>query len=396
MQKMPISMRKHIALLGDVNSGKSTLFNALLGRNLSIISDFGGTTTDPVIKAAELLPYGPVALIDTAGFGDDSVLGEERIKKTKEVLKRTDLIIYVSDINSDDNFDVSKYAIPYIRVFTKCDKSDKQRIDAVLKQNPDCVCLYNADSENIDLLKEKICGELKKQDEECDTLIGDLVESGGTAVFVIPIDEAAPKGRLILPQVQLIRDCLDNDIKVYIANEKTLRPALEDLKQIDLVVTDSQIFKFVSEVVPPQIPLTSFSMLLARQKGNFSQLYEGALQVESLRDGDTVLLLEGCTHNTTHSDIGRVKIPTMLEKKLGKKLNYEYYTGYDFPDDLSGYSLAIQCGSCMLNKKEIKTRLELFEKNLLPVTNYGIILAYLSGVAERASEIFRRNLGNNA
>ncbi len=388
MEKTPLSLRKHIAIFGNVNSGKSTLFNALIGQDVAIVSNVKGTTTDPVTKSMELIPYGPVAVIDTAGLSDDTELGAKRIEKTKDILKRTDLIIYTKDINSDEEIIILDNNIPFIPVYTKCDTASESVIIDKKKTEPNAVFLYNADAENLEKLKLKMIEELEKLNEESETLIGDLVEKNGSVVLVIPIDSAAPKGRIILPQVQVLRDCLDHDIKAYVTKETTLKEALDDLKKVDLVVTDSQAFKLVSEIVPREIPLTSFSMLLARQKGNFNQLLDGISAVRNLKDNDTVLVLEGCTHNTTHEDIGRIKIPAGLQKKLGIKLNFEYYTAYDFPKDLSRYSLAIQCGGCMINKKEINSRLKIMKENSLSVTNYGIILAYLNGILDRASEIF--------
>lgn len=388
MEKTPISMRKHIALIGDTNAGKSTLFNALLCQDVSIVSDVHGTTTDPVIKPLELIPYGPVALIDTAGLSDGTALGELRMKKTADILSRVDLILHVIDIqNPTENTLNTK--LPVIRVYTKCSLTHEETVNKLKNSCPDAVFLYDYSEPGLSLLKTKIIAELEKQQRDDETLLGNIVPGGSNVVMVIPIDSAAPKGRLILPQVQAIRDCLDHNIKSVVTKPDTLRETLSELSHIELVVTDSQIFKEVSEIVPPTIPLTSFSMLLANQKGRINQLIDGTSIIPDLCDGDEILFLESCTHSTTHDDIGKVKIPKLLLKKTGKDLHFTHVSGYDIPDDIEHFKLIIQCGGCMINKREIQSRLQLFEDKNIPVTNYGVVLAYLSGILDRASEIFK-------
>ncbi len=389
MEKTPISLRKHIALIGNSNAGKSTLFNALLGQDASIVSDICGTTTDPVVKPIELVPYGPVALIDTAGLSDGTALGELRMKKTAEILSRTDLILHIADVNGNIE-ELPHKKIASIRVFTKCDTADSRSLEQMKATYPDAVFISEYSQSELERLKTKIISELEKQQRDDETLLGNLVPQGSNVVMVVPIDSAAPKGRLILPQVQAIRDCLDHNIRAVVTKPETLNGTLSELKHIELVVTDSQAFKEVSELVPSNIPLTSFSMLLANQKGQINQLIDGTKAIPSLCDGDQVLFLESCTHSTTHDDIGKVKIPNLLLKKTGKSLHFTHVSGYDIPDNVDHFKLIIQCGGCMINKREIQSRLQLFESKNIPVTNYGVILAYLSAIVVRPSEIFNR------
>lgn len=388
MENTPVSMRKHVVITGKTNAGKSTLLNSLLGQETSIVSEIKGTTTDPVLKAMELIPYGPIALIDTAGIGDDTALGLKRTEKTKRMLDRADLVISVMDASEAD-VTPADTKLPYILVFTKCEKMSTAAADKLKAEYPDAVFMSDYCKTGLEELKGKMIAELKKQDRDDDTFIGDLLPEGSTVVLVTPIDSAAPKGRLILPQVQILRDCLDNNMTAYVTKENTLKDALDNLKKVDLVITDSQAFKLVNEVVPPSVPLTSFSMILARKKGNFKQFLDGAEHILKLKSGDRVLVLEGCTHNTTHEDIGKVKLPKLIEKRTGAKCIYEHRAGYDFPDNLDGYSLALSCGMCMINKQEINSRLEKLKKAGVPVVNYGIALAYLNGILDRAKAILK-------
>lgn len=388
MQQTPVSMRKTVAIFGETNSGKSSLFNGLLNQEKSIVSHISGTTTDPVEKALELTEYGPITLIDTAGFGDESVLGEKRMEKTNEVLSRADLVILTMDVRRNSLTDMSFGEIPVVKVYTKCDVADKSFLEKMVKENPDGIFIKDYSEQGLLELREKIADELKKQSRDDETMLGNIINPGETVVMVIPIDLAAPKGRLILPQVQTIRDCLDNGIKSVSVTPDLLEETLKELKKVALVITDSQAFAEVSRIVPEEIPLTSFSMLLANQKGRISQLIEGTRAIESLNDNDEILMLEACTHSTTHEDIGRVKIPTLLKQKTGKALNFTHLSGYDFPADIEKYKLVIQCGGCMINKKAIQNRLEILTKKNIPVTNYGVALAYLNGIVERASKIF--------
>ncbi|MBE7023195.1 MAG: [FeFe] hydrogenase H-cluster maturation GTPase HydF [Ruminococcaceae bacterium] len=389
MEKTPLSLRKHIAVFGKTNAGKSTLFNALLGQDVSIVSDVSGTTTDPVTKAMELIPYGPIALIDTAGLGDETELGEAREKKTMEILSRVDLVLYVKDISDKGQKEIDFGKTPKITVYTKCDLTDKNTVENVRKSDKDSIILTGYDNHALSELKERMVSVLKAMEQETETLLGNIVPEGGIVVLVIPIDTAAPKGRLILPQVQTIRDCLDYNIRTVATTVEMLEKTLSELNNIDLVVTDSQVFHKVDGIVPSNIPLTSFSMLLANQKGKITQLIKGTEIVSSLEDEDEILMLEACTHNTTHDDIGKVKIPALLQKKTGKNLRFTHLSGHDFPDDIEKYKLVIQCGGCMINKKAIQNRLKIFEEKGIPATNYGVILAYLNGILERAADVFK-------
>ncbi len=386
MEKTPISGRKHIAIFGRTNAGKSSLFNALLGQDVSIVSKVSGTTTDPVIKAMELIPYGPVALIDTAGMGDETELGKQRMDKSVKALDRADLVLLVQDVRADEEkYDFGE--IPVIRVYTKADLVDKSIVNAKAGKD-NTIVLKGYDNENLEPLKKMMVEVLSRQTSDDETMLGNIVSAGGRVVMVIPLDAAAPKGRLILPQVQAIRDCLDHNINAICTTPEMLEKTLAENGNVDLVVTDSQVFDKVSKVIPDSIKLTSFSMLLANQKGRIKQLIEGTKAIKELKDGDKILILEACTHSTTHDDIGKVLIPKLLRNKTGKILEFVHVSGYDIPEDLTEYALVIQCGGCMINKRTIINRLIRFEKLEMPVTNYGVVLAYLSGILDRAAKIF--------
>jgi len=380
MEKTPKALRKHVVILGRTNAGKSTLFNALTGQEKAIVSDTPGTTTDPVDAAMELIPFGPIVLTDTAGLGDDTALGAHRMARTAQVIRKADAAIYVQDGTDADRADYEAFRamkLDHLLVFTK-------------QPSTDTGTFFYEPGGDLNALRTALSEMLSKQQPEDVSLLAGLVPAGGHVVLVTPIDSAAPKGRLILPQVQALRDALDNSLTCTVCRETELEAALANCKRVDLVVTDSQVFPLVDTLVPKDIPLTSFSMLLARQKGDFGQLLSGVSAVEALPDGARVLMLEGCTHNQTHEDIGRVKIPMLLQKKTGKIFTFEYHSGYDFPADLSCYALAVQCGGCMLNKRELTSRLAQMAAAGLSATNYGILLAYCAGVLERSSAAFGR------
>lgn len=398
MQKTPNALRKHVGLVGDTNAGKSSLFNALLGQNAAIVSEERGTTTDPVLRAMELIPFGPIVLVDTPGLGDDTSLGSLRMNAAFASMRRCDLLIYAADAM---DFDWARYKqistelpAPHLLVFTKADMADTQQINALLEKYPGTLAVDVMDSSSVDTLKSRLVTKLEELEDEDETLIGDLVPAGGSVILVTPIDSEAPKGRLILPQVQLIRDCLDHGILCHVCREHELVSMLSCLKAVDLVVTDSQAFAFVESVIPKNLPLTSFSLLLARQKGDITQLLEGARHLGSLTSSSRVLMLEGCTHNHTHEDIGRIKIPALIQKRTGAKPVFTFCSGYDFPADYAGYDLAIQCGGCMLNKREITSRLRILKDAGVPVTNYGVALAQLGGILERCAQVFDANLNS--
>lgn len=390
MEKTPISLRTHVAIFGNTNAGKSALFNALTEQDAVIVSHKPGTTTDPVIKAMELIPYGPIALIDTAGFGDTSEIGAERMKKSEKILNRTDFAVYAAP---SDDFDRNAYSeakkifelkkIPHLLVFTKSDLTN----DNPSVNYPDAVSVSVYNSESVENLKKELIKHLP--DNTCgQTMIGNLLPYGSTVAAVIPIDGEAPKGRLILPQVQFIRDCLDHGIKTISVRDTELKDTLREFKGIELVVTDSQVFKTVSEIVPDNIHLTSFSMLSANMKGDLKKFIDGAAAIENLKNGSRILMAEACTHNSSHEDIGRVKIPALLKKYTQKDLSFDFCVNNDFPDNIIEYDLVIHCGGCMITKKSMCARIDVCSENGIPITNYGVVLAYVNGILDRSKEIF--------
>lgn len=395
MNTTPNANRKHIGIYGNTNSGKSSLMNKILGQDISLVSNVEGTTTDPVQKAMELIPFGPVLLIDTAGLEDKSQLGEIRVKKSFEYLKRLDFAIYVVDGKNLDvdtykkwKREANKYNIKHMVVVNKLDRlSDDERsnINNILDK-PLFISAKN--NENIGKLKDELIKSLE-QDEEDKPIVGDLLPYGSNVVLVVPIDSEAPKGRIILPQVQVIRDCLDHGIKTYVVRDTELEDALKEIKNIDLVITDSQAFKEVDKIVPKEINLTSFSILFARQKGELSDFLEGSNKLKNLKPGNKILICESCTHNVSHEDIGRVKIPRMLTKIAGGELNLEYKVGYDFDEDVEKYDMVIHCGACMVNRKSVINKINLCKEKNVPITNYGLVIAYFTGILDRSVEIFK-------
>lgn len=393
MEKTPLAFRTHVSIFGNTNAGKSSLFNKLIGQDMVIVSPEKGTTTDPVTKAMELLPYGPIALTDTAGLSDYSRIGEKRMAKTGKTLEKTDFAIYTA---AADDFDAASYNemkklfdkkhISHLLVFTK---SDLGTGDLQAKY-PEALFVSINDNASIDNLRSVLTKQLSQIKPDDTTMIGKLLPQGSTIIMVVPIDSEAPKGRIILPQVQFLRDCLDHGMKTIVVRDTELEETLSEQKNVDLVVTDSQAFKFVSEVVPQNIPLTSFSMMMASMKGDLQKLIEGADAIKNLKDSSKILMAEACTHNSSHEDIGRVKIPKLLQKFTGKKLQFEYYVHQDFPQDLSEYDLVIHCGGCMINSRSMNNRIEFCTENNVPITNYGVVLACVNGILDRSSEIFRQ------
>ena len=395
MNTTPNANRKHIGIYGNTNSGKSSLMNKILGQDISLVSNVEGTTTDPVQKAMELIPFGPVLLIDTAGLEDKSQLSEIRVKKSFEYLKRLDFAIYVVDGKNLDvdtykkwKREANKYNIKHMVVVNKLDRlSDDERSNINnIFDKPLFISAKN--NENIDKLKDELIKSLE-QDEEDKPIVGDLLPYGSNVVLVVPIDSEAPKGRIILPQVQVIRDCLDHGIKTYVVRDTELEDALKEIKNIDLVITDSQAFKEVDKIVPKEINLTSFSILFARQKGELSDFLEGSNKLKNLKPGNKILICESCTHNVSHEDIGRVKIPRMLTKIAGGELNLEYKVGYDFNEDVEKYDMVIHCGACMVNRKSVINKINLCKEKNVPITNYGLVIAYFTGILDRSVEIFK-------
>ncbi len=380
----PQSERVHIGFFGRRNAGKSSVVNAVTNQQLSVVSDIKGTTTDPVTKAMELLPLGPVVIIDTPGFDDEGELGEMRVKRTRQVLNRVDVAVLVVDLTvgktAADNELISIFAekeIPYTVAYNKSDLSAQTKFE-------DGIAVSALNKTNIDLLKEKIAS-LTETDDTTHKICGDLINEGDFVVLVVPIDSAAPKGRLILPQQQTIRDVLESGATAVTVRETELKQTLEGLgRKPSLVITDSQAFKLVSSVVPDDIPLTSFSILMARYKGFLDTAVNGARAIDTLQDGDRVLISEGCTHHRQCDDIGTVKLPRWLKSYTGRELVIETSSGKGFPDDLSPYKLIIHCGACMLNEREVKYRRKFALDSNVPFTNYGTAIAYMQGILERS------------
>ena len=397
MQNTPRGMRLHIGIFGKRNVGKSHLLNSLTRQNISIVSNIAGTTTDPVEKAMELLPLGPVLFLDTAGIDDEGSLGEMRVQKTLKVLDRTDLAIIVSDQSGWDNFEKQLYHklkemnIPVISVFNKADlgEIDRNSLEDVRKLELEPVITSAMLGDGIDELKQKIIKLAPEEFLSTPSIVSDLIPPGELAILVVPIDLEAPKGRLILPQVQTIRDLLDNDSMVMVVKERELKDALNRLnKPPHIVVTDSQSFLKVSADVRKNVLLTSFSILFARFKGELNEFVRGTLAIDSLKTNDKVLICESCTHHAIGDDIGRVKIPRWLTQYVGGKLHFEHYAGHDFPENIADYKLIIHCGACMTNRREVLSRIMKSRQVEVPITNYGLTIAYSLGIFERALEPF--------
>lgn len=385
----PSGERIHIGFFGRRNAGKSSVVNAVTGQELSVVSDVKGTTTDPVMKSMELLPMGPVVIIDTPGFDDEGTLGELRVKKTKQILNRSDCAVLVVDTTQGmtpaDQELVELFRQKHIPYLIAYNKSDLAAAPALGDQE---LAVSAQTGENIHELKERIA-RLVKTGEDSRRIVGDLLSPGDLVVLVTPIDSAAPKGRLILPQQQTIRDILDSDATAIVVKENGLADTLKKLgTKPRMVITDSQAFAQVDRDTPKDIPLTSFSILMARYKGFLDAAVEGVAAIDRLEDGDKVLIAEGCTHHRQCEDIGTVKIPKWLKEYTGKELLPEHSSGRDFPEDLSSYKLVIHCGGCMLNQREITYRQKTAGDNEVPFTNYGITIAHLKGILKRSVELF--------
>lgn len=379
--------RVHIAFFGLRNAGKSSVVNAVTNQELSVVSDVKGTTTDPVKKAMELLPVGPVVIIDTAGIDDEGDLGKLRVEKTRKILNKTDVAILVVDSlkgtqQEDFNLieDFKKRNIPYVVAFNKCDLLQEKR---ELSENE----IYVSAKENININElKKLIGNLSKKESEEKTLLGDVINSGETVVLVTPIDSSAPKGRLILPQQQTIRELLDIGATVVVTKETELEETLLKLKNLPkLVITDSQAFKKVNEIVPENVALTSFSIIFARYKGELWGAVKGADKLDELQDDDCVLISEGCTHHRQCGDIGTEKLPNWIKNYTKKDVKFDFTSGSDFPKDLKKYKLIIHCGACMLTEREMKSRIAISSEQRVPISNYGIVIAKINGILERAT-----------
>ena len=378
--------RLHIAFFGRRNAGKSSLVNAVTGQELSVVSDVKGTTTDPVKKAMELLPIGPVMIIDTPGFDDEGALGELRVKKTKQILAQTDIAVLVVDaavgITADEEamialFDERK--LPYVTVYSKADLTD-----AVPAEGERIITVSAKTGTGIHELKE-LLGKIGSSVQTKKFILADLVQEGDTVVLVMPIDEAAPKGRIILPQQMVLRELLDCHCTAVCCQDTELKNTLAALaKPPKLVITDSQAFGKVAKDVPHGVMLTSFSILMARYKGELNTLVEGAAMLAKLEDGDKVLISEGCTHHRQCGDIGSVKLPAWIRKFTGKNPDFSFTSGGEFPDDLSAYKLVVHCGGCMLNEAEMKSRIGRTAASGVPIVNYGVAIAHLHGILRQS------------
>lgn len=379
----PSGERVHISFFGCTNAGKSSVVNAFLNQNISIVSNIKGTTTDPVEKAMELLPIGAVKIIDTAGFDDISELGKARTDKAKKVLNKTDIAILVADrqLNNTDNQLIELFKekqIPYVIVFNKADL-----LEIIPESTQNTIYVSAKTGFNINKLKELVASlkDIKKERP----LVSDLVSYGDIVVLVVPIDSSAPKGRLILPQQQVIRDLLDHGAIPIVARDSELKMVLDTIKQPKLVITDSQVFNKVSKIVPEDMPLTSFSIIMARYKGDLPVQIHGANTLDKLSNGDKILIAEGCTHHRQCEDIGTVKLPRWIREYTKKDFEFSFCSGTEFPEDLSEYKLIIHCGGCMLNDKEMKSRLNNAKAQNIPITNYGTMIAHINGILKRTT-----------
>ena len=400
MNETPSGERIHIGFFGRRNAGKSSLVNVVTGQDLAVVSDVRGTTTDPVTKAMELLPMGPVVIIDTPGFDDEGSLGELRIRKTRQVLDRTDVAVLVADsteeLKSCDKELLElfrKKEIPYLIAWNKCDLLDENAEEKLLRTDSDGsiptagICVSALQKTGIQELKECIA-HLGQEDSGKKALVRDLIRPLDRVILVIPIDKAAPKGRLILPQQQVIRDILDGGGAAVCVRDHELAQTLQAFQEPPaMVITDSQVFAQVSEVVPEEILLTSFSILMARYKGLLEEAVQGVTAIDQLKDGDTVLISEGCTHHRQCDDIGTVKLPRLLRSYTGKELNIETSSGMGFPEDLSPYAMVIHCGGCMLNEREVRFRMKCAQDQGVPITNYGIAIAHMRGILKRSTQM---------
>lgn len=400
MLDTPKGNRLHIAIFGKTNSGKSSLINSITGQEIAIVSDIAGTTTDPVSKAMEILPIGPVLIIDTAGLDDNTELGSLRVKKSYEVLAKADIVLLVVDAHynklskAEEQLikELKAKKIPYLIVLNKIDAQQQLDFENFIQAvGVDRVVFVSA-KENVGIegLKEVIVNIA--QEKEADIgLLEELVQAKDLVVLVTPIDSAAPQGRLILPQVQVLRDILDRDAMAVVVKEHQLEQVLKTITEPPkLVITDSQVFNYVDSILPKDWPLTSFSILFARQKGDLDILIKGAEAIEGLKEGDRILIAEACTHYRTHEDIGTIKIPHMLEKHCQKNFKFEHVVGYNFNENLNNYALIIHCGACMLNRANMVTRLKRAQLAGVPMVNYGLLIAYLNGILARSIEPFMK------
>lgn len=384
------SERVKIVFFGLRNAGKSSLVNAFTNQDLSIVSDVAGTTTDAVRKTMEILPIGPCVVVDTPGIDDEGFLGQKRVERTLKEANSADIAVIVVDTNRIDNKEnlslidlIKAKNIPYVVAYNKVDQTRPQ-----IKLSENEIFTSAVTGEGVEQLRKMVAG-ITKQAENQKTVVSDLVNEGDTVVLVIPIDDAAPKGRLILPQQMVLRELLEKNVSVICTKETNLGETLLKLKEKpNLVITDSQVFGKVSKILPEDVKLTSFSILFARYKGDLDTLVSGAAAIKNLKDGATVLVSEGCTHHRQCGDIGSVKMPKWIKEFTGKNVNFEFTSGNTFPEDLSKYALVLHCGGCMLNEKEMKHRLSVSNEQNIPIVNYGVAISHMNGILKRSLEIF--------
>lgn len=399
LNSTPQSVRVHIGIFGKRNAGKSSVINAITNQEAAIVSDVLGTTTDPVFRPMEILPIGPCVLIDTAGLDDVGELGKLRINKSMDVLDKTDIALIVidssigiceEDLTLTEKLKLKK--IPYILVLNKVDKiSDKSKIIENVKNkiNAPMICVSSKDKIGIEKLKKEIINVMPQSSNDL-KLVSDLIKPKDFVVLVVPIDKAAPKGRLILPQQQVIRDILDSGSTAIVVKEDELKDTLESLnKKPSIVITDSQVFESVNKDVPKDILLTSFSILFARQKGDLDELIKGAYHLDKLKDGDKILIAEGCTHHRQSDDIGKFKIPNLIRQRSGKDIIFEFTSGTTFTEDITQYALVVHCGACMMNRNAMLSRIEKSKSLNVPIVNYGVLIAYTKGILDRTLEPFK-------
>ena len=401
MRRTPKGLRLHIAIFGRRNVGKSSVLNALTGQDVAIVSTVAGTTTDPVEKPMELLPLGPVLFVDTAGFDDVGALGRLRTQRTAKVLDRTDLAILVTEADVWGEYETAwtrelqRRQIPTLAVLNKSDLADPDEVAEQLRAMGLPWCAMSATTGiGVSSAKEAIIGAVPDWWYKQAGILDGVVEEGDLVVLVIPIDKEAPKGRIILPQVQTLRDVLDKQATALVTNEVTLRRTIGSLNQVPrVVITDSQVFDKVAKATPSDIPMTSFSIVFARYKGDLETLVSGARGIEKLKETDKVLICEACTHHPIGDDIGRRKIPRWLRRRVGAGLQCDVVAGHDFPDDLSTYALVIHCGACMFNRREMLTRILACQEQGVPITNYGVVIACVHGILDRALKPFQYPAG---
>ncbi len=405
LNNTPSGERVHIGIFGKRNAGKSSIINALTGQSLAIVADVPGTTTDPVQKAMELLPLGPVVMIDTPGLDDEGALGELRVKKAYQMLNKSDIALLVVDGRTgftDEDLRILRRIIdkkiPYVTVLNKSDlvpEEERSRVIAALPEDAGIdasrvMWVSAADKTNIHELKDLI-GTLAPEEDPNHRIVGDLIDPGDLVVLVVPVDKAAPKGRLILPQQQTIRDILESDAAAVVVKENGYKEIFSSLSERPkLVITDSQVFGRVAKETPADVPFTSFSVLFARYKGELWSMVDGAHAIDGLKDGDSVLISEGCTHHRTCEDIGTYKLPKWITEYTGKKLDFAFTSGTEFPVDPERYQLIVHCGGCMLSEREMKYRIKCAADAGVPMTNYGTAIAHIHGILDKSLEVLRR------